>query len=193
MKHRVALHIRGLSAKQAWMIWSMNSIAKIMFLLNCSPEVQKLFDKYTPDGVIARRLPRSNALKLLDVELGMTGERAEELFDHFDADQNGYMSLWEFQHFVNVIGSRWELCSHPDKAFTRASFPISHDRNRLRRGLLSPTKTIATAANLYLAGVNYCNEKKGLRSALSFLHTQVSKGSFHKAILPSDQYFLVNI
>lgn len=69
------------------------------------PEVQQIFEKYMQNNNL-RRLSRQDAIHLFQCEFKLDLHRAEEIFDHFDADQNGSMSLWEFQHFYTNVGPR---------------------------------------------------------------------------------------
>ncbi|KAI0216126.1 hypothetical protein LSAT2_031824 [Lamellibrachia satsuma] len=69
------------------------------------PEVQRIFDKYVHSN-LGRRLAKNDAVLMLQNEFALNSHQAELLFDHFDADQNGFFSLWEFQHFYDVVGVR---------------------------------------------------------------------------------------
>ena len=66
--------------------------------------MQAIFDKYMHDGV-ARRLKKPDALDMLQKEFGLTVEQAEKMFNTFDKDQNGIMSIWEFQQFYMCVGN----------------------------------------------------------------------------------------
>ncbi|KAK2184870.1 hypothetical protein NP493_250g04064 [Ridgeia piscesae] len=69
------------------------------------PEVQRIFQKYIHSN-LGRRLAKKDAILMLENEFALKSHQAELLFDHFDADQNGFFSLWEFQHFYDVVGVR---------------------------------------------------------------------------------------
>jgi len=70
-----------------------------------NPEVEEIFSRYTPNSMV-RRLNHDNAIRLFTKEFHISKERAEEFFNRFDADGNGQLSLWEFQHFYNVVGDK---------------------------------------------------------------------------------------
>ena len=38
-------------------------------------------------------------------EFGLSTSQAEQMFETFDRDQNGYFSLWEFQQFFVCVGN----------------------------------------------------------------------------------------
>ena len=65
-------------------------------------EIQAIFDKYAQKNV--RRLKRDEAIVLLNKEFNLTEDQAAQMFDSFDQDKNGIMSIWEFQQFYQTIG-----------------------------------------------------------------------------------------
>ena len=65
--------------------------------------MQEIFAKYQQTQT--RRLNKEDALHLLENEFGLTADQSSQLFDTFDKDQNGYMSLWEFQQFYQIVGN----------------------------------------------------------------------------------------
>lgn len=66
------------------------------------PQVQAIFDKYQKN--LVRRLIKEDAIELFLTEFGLSGEQAESMFDMFDRDKNGELSLWEFHQFYTMIG-----------------------------------------------------------------------------------------
>jgi Ca2+-binding EF-hand superfamily protein len=69
----------------------------------CRKEVQDIFDKYKESN-IARRLTRTDAIKMMQEEFGLTEDQADKIFDTFDQDKNGIMSIWEFQALYITVG-----------------------------------------------------------------------------------------
>ena len=67
-------------------------------------EVQAIFDRYVKNNV--RRLPKEEALGMLQKEFNLSPEQANAMFDSFDGDHNGIMSLYEFQQFYQCVGNR---------------------------------------------------------------------------------------
>ena len=67
-------------------------------------EVQRIFDKYVQNNV--RRLKKAEATEMLEKEFNMTSEQASSMFDAFDQDKNGIMSIWEFQQFYQCVGNK---------------------------------------------------------------------------------------
>lgn len=65
-------------------------------------EVQEIFDRYIQNNV--RRLKRDEAIAMLGKEFNFTEEQAGSMFDTFDKDKNGIMSIWEFQQFYACVG-----------------------------------------------------------------------------------------
>ncbi|KAK2183149.1 hypothetical protein NP493_322g01027 [Ridgeia piscesae] len=66
-------------------------------------EVQRMFDQYVHNNV--RRLKRDDALVMFEKEFEMTPEQAAQIFDSFDKDRNGIMSIWEFEQFYHCVGN----------------------------------------------------------------------------------------
>ena len=44
-------------------------------------------------------------VKFKMADFQMTEEQAAQIFDSFDKDRNGVMSIWEFQQFYQMVGS----------------------------------------------------------------------------------------
>ncbi|XP_069120333.1 uncharacterized protein [Argopecten irradians] len=65
-------------------------------------EVQSAFDKYTHNFV--RRLKKPEAMKMFVNEYKLSDEQASEMFDIFDIDKNGELSIWEYQQFYAALG-----------------------------------------------------------------------------------------
>jgi len=65
-------------------------------------EVQQIFDRYIQNNV--RRLKKEEAIKMLQNEFNFTPEQAQSMFETFDKDKNGIMSIWEFQQFYMCVG-----------------------------------------------------------------------------------------
>lgn len=66
--------------------------------------MQAIFDRYVKNNV--RRLPRDEALAMLEKEFNLSVQQATAMFDSFDSDHNGVMSLYEFQQFYQCVGNR---------------------------------------------------------------------------------------
>ena len=66
--------------------------------------MQAIFDRYVKNNV--RRLPKDEALEMLEKEFNLTVEQATAMFDSFDSDHNGVMSLYEFQAFYQCVGNK---------------------------------------------------------------------------------------
>ena len=66
--------------------------------------MQAIFDKYIHNNV--RKLKKDEAVKMMESEFSLTGEQAAAMFDTFDKDKNGIMSLWEFQQFYQCVGNQ---------------------------------------------------------------------------------------
>ncbi|XP_033732823.1 uncharacterized protein LOC117322162 isoform X2 [Pecten maximus] len=81
-------------------------------------EAQAAFDKYTHNFV--RRLKRPEALKMFVNEYKLSDEQASEMFDIFDIDKNGELSIWEYQQFYTTFGDSvhevFELFNKAQKA-----------------------------------------------------------------------------
>ncbi|XP_029634049.2 uncharacterized protein LOC115209700 [Octopus sinensis] len=54
---------------------------------------------------MVRRLNKGDAIKLFLDEFGLKDEQAESMFEMFDRDHNGELSLWEFHQFYTMIGN----------------------------------------------------------------------------------------
>lgn len=65
-------------------------------------DVQAIFDKYVAKNV--RRMTRAEAIAMLMGEFNLTDEQSVKMFDSWDKDKNGYMSMWEFGQFYETIG-----------------------------------------------------------------------------------------
>lgn len=63
-----------------------------------------VFDKYIAKNV--RNLKKDQALDLFEKEFGLNKEQGETMFNTFDKDQNGIMSIWEFQQFYVAMGTQ---------------------------------------------------------------------------------------
>ena len=96
---RFSIELMGLEVE------TNNNIRRSMANRRVRPEVQQIFEKYMQNNNL-RRLSREDAIHLFQCEFKLDLHRAEEIFDHFDTDQNGSMSLWEFQHFYTNVGPR---------------------------------------------------------------------------------------
>lgn len=68
------------------------------------PEVIALFDKYVDNNV--RHLTKEEAVAMLCKEFDLSPNEAENLFETFDKDHNGMMSVWEFQQFYTTVGNK---------------------------------------------------------------------------------------
>ena len=42
---------------------------------------------------------------MLENEFNLTEDQASQMFETFDKDMNGDMSLWEFQQFYETVGT----------------------------------------------------------------------------------------
>ncbi|CAH1788612.1 unnamed protein product [Owenia fusiformis] len=66
-------------------------------------EVQQIFDRYIKNNV--RRLKKADAIIMLNKEFELSEEQANVMFDTFDKDKNGIMSIWEFHQFYQTVGA----------------------------------------------------------------------------------------
>ena len=64
--------------------------------------MQKVFDKYTVNFV--RKLKKEVALEMFQKEYELDAEWAEVMFQMFDKDGNGVLSIWEFNLFYQTFG-----------------------------------------------------------------------------------------
>ncbi|KAL4228843.1 hypothetical protein ACF0H5_011884 [Mactra antiquata] len=67
-------------------------------------EIIDLFEKYIDNNV--RHLEKKDAVHMLESEFGLDEEQASTMFDTFDKDKNGQMSIWEFQQFYVCMGTQ---------------------------------------------------------------------------------------
>ncbi|XP_050405637.1 troponin C [Patella vulgata] len=65
-------------------------------------KVTDIFDRYIHDQV--RTLHRGEAVDMLMREFDLEKDKAEIMFDTFDKDKNGLMSIWEFHKFYECAG-----------------------------------------------------------------------------------------
>lgn len=65
-------------------------------------EVLAVFEKYMKNNV--RNLKKDQALDMFEKEFGLDSEQGEIMFNTFDKDKNGIMSIWEFQQFYMSVG-----------------------------------------------------------------------------------------
>lgn len=65
-------------------------------------EVLAVFEKYMKNNV--RNLKKDQAMELFEKEFGLDQEQGETMFNTFDKDKNGIMSIWEFQQLYMSIG-----------------------------------------------------------------------------------------
>ena len=79
----------------------------------CSKDVLELFDRYVENNV--RHLNKPEAVQMLMSEFGLEEGQAEVMFETFDKDHNGIMSIWEFEQFYMCMGNQWVL---PGKVYT---------------------------------------------------------------------------
>ncbi|KAL5010852.1 hypothetical protein ScPMuIL_013157 [Solemya velum] len=66
-------------------------------------EVQQIFDKYIQNNV--RSLKKPAAVQMLVSEFSLSEEQANDMFENFDKDKNGIMSLNEFRAFYMCAGA----------------------------------------------------------------------------------------
>jgi Ca2+-binding EF-hand superfamily protein len=66
-------------------------------------EVLAVFEKYMKNNV--RNLKKDQAMELFEKEFGLDHEQGEIMFNTFDKDKNGIMSIWEFQQLYMSIGN----------------------------------------------------------------------------------------
>uniref|UniRef100_A0A0B7BKS0 EF-hand domain-containing protein n=1 Tax=Arion vulgaris TaxID=1028688 RepID=A0A0B7BKS0_9EUPU len=64
--------------------------------------IMKIFDKYVANNV--RVLAKQPAIDMLKTEFGLDDAEGEVMFNTFDKDKNGKLSLWEFQQFCVCMG-----------------------------------------------------------------------------------------
>ena len=73
-------------------------------LLLYRKEIVDVFEKYIENNV--RHLERKDAIHMLENEFGLDEEQAQNMFETFDKDKNGIMSIWEFQQFYVCMGNQ---------------------------------------------------------------------------------------
>lgn len=101
-------------------------------------EVLQVFDKYIKNNV--RNLKKDQALELFEKEFGLDVEHGEIMFNTFDKDKNGIMSIWEFQQFYMALGdSAQEVIAKFKELDMDGSGKL--DSNEAKEGL----KTLKTA------------------------------------------------
>ncbi|KAK7477017.1 hypothetical protein BaRGS_00031697 [Batillaria attramentaria] len=66
-------------------------------------QVIELFDRYVENNV--RHLNKKDAVHMLMAEFGLEEEQAGVMFESFDKDKNGQMSIWEFEQFYACMGT----------------------------------------------------------------------------------------
>ncbi|BFZ06277.1 hypothetical protein BsWGS_09317 [Bradybaena similaris] len=66
-------------------------------------EALGIFSKY--QSSFARRLKKTEAIKMLTTEFSLNEVDALFIFQSFDKDDNGVFSWWEFRQFYQTIGS----------------------------------------------------------------------------------------
>lgn len=66
-------------------------------------EVLALFDRYVDNNV--RNLQKPEAIKMLQSEFLLDEDQAGVMFESFDKDKNGVMSIWEFEQFYLCMGT----------------------------------------------------------------------------------------
>lgn len=70
----------------------------------CRKNVLELFDRYVENNV--RHLNKPDAVNMLMQEFGLDEVQAGVMFESFDKDQNGVMSIWEFEQFFLCMGNQ---------------------------------------------------------------------------------------
>ena len=70
----------------------------------CRKGVLELFDRYVDNNV--RNLNKPDAVHMLMSEFGLEEEQAGVMFESFDKDHNGIMSIWEFEQFYLCMGTQ---------------------------------------------------------------------------------------
>ena len=53
-----------------------------------------------------RHLNKPEAVQMLMSEFGLEEDQAEVMFESFDKDHNGIMSIWEFEQFYMCMGNQ---------------------------------------------------------------------------------------
>ncbi|KAL8582499.1 hypothetical protein ACOMHN_065887 [Nucella lapillus] len=70
---------------------------------NIPKHVLELFDRYVENNV--RNLDKNKAVKMLMAEFSLDENQASTMFETFDKDHNGIMSIWEFEQFFMCMGN----------------------------------------------------------------------------------------
>lgn len=81
---------------------SKQETSSLFFFLR--KETLEVFERYMDADKKARQLNRSDAIRMLEAEFELPNEQANQIFDVFDRDKNGIMSIWEFQQFHQCVG-----------------------------------------------------------------------------------------
>ncbi|XP_076437304.1 uncharacterized protein LOC143276588 [Babylonia areolata] len=76
-------------------------------------EVLELFDRYVENKV--RNLNKPDAIEMLKAEFGLDDDQAGVMFETFDKDHNGIMSIWEFEQFYMCMGNHAQEIVHKFK------------------------------------------------------------------------------
>jgi len=76
----------------------------LLFFPYSRQEIIDVFEKYIDNNV--RHMERSEAIQMLRSEFGFDEDQAATMFDAFDKDKNGQMSVWEFQQFYVTLGTQ---------------------------------------------------------------------------------------
>ncbi|XP_021373578.1 uncharacterized protein LOC110463371 isoform X2 [Mizuhopecten yessoensis] len=66
-------------------------------------EAQAVFNKYTHNYVM--RLKKPEAVKMFVTDYKLSDDHASLMFDIFDIDKNGELSIWEYQQFYATLGT----------------------------------------------------------------------------------------
>lgn len=95
-------------------------------------EIINVFEKYIANNV--RNLEKNEAIHMLESEFGLEPEQALTMFETFDKDKNGIMSIWEFQQFYVCMGTH---CKEVVNAFKQMDCDGSGklDAEEAREGL----------------------------------------------------------
>lgn len=95
-----------------------------------------LFDKYIANNV--RHLERDDAIHMLQSEFAFDKDQAETMFETFDKDKNGQMSIWEFQQFYICMGTHAQEVVDKFKEIDKDNSG-KIDKDEAREGLKSLT------------------------------------------------------
>lgn len=97
-------------------------------------EILELFERYIANNV--RHLEKKEAIQMLQTEFGLDEEQASTMFETFDKDKNGQMSIWEFQQFYVCMGTHAQEVVNKFKEID-ADGSGKIDRDEAREGLKS--------------------------------------------------------